>query len=186
LGSLAFSFNGGKDCTVLMDLLYNIIINNKKANDDSILTVYFESPNPFPEITQFIESSKQRYGLNMVVYQKNIKEGLMDLLVQYPQIKAIFVGTRKTDPYSAELKPFSPTDKDWPKCMRICPILEWTYHDVWAYLLSKKVPYCSLYDRGYTSLGTINNTTPNEYLRTSDGFEAAFALENPESERNGR
>jgi len=164
-------------------LYYNVL---KNSNGKSFLTVYFEPENPFPEVTQFIQQSKQRYGINLKVYKRSIKEALQELLDDHPTIKAIFIGTRKTDPFSGELKPFTSTDKDWPQCMRIFPILDWNYHEIWAYLLSNKIPYCSLYDQGYTSLGTLTNTLPNEYLRTSNGFNAAFDLEDPEKERNGR
>jgi Phosphoadenosine phosphosulfate reductase family len=53
--------------------------------------------------------------------------------------------------------------------MRINPILNWMYSDVWAYLLHIKAPYCSLYDQGYTSLGSIKDTVRNNALLLPDG-----------------
>jgi len=35
------------------------------------------------------------------------------------------------------------------------PILYWTDEDVWRYLKSNRVPYCSLYDEGWTRLGCV-------------------------------
>ena len=37
----------------------------------------------------------------------------------------------------------------------ICPILYWTDADVWAFIKNNDMPYCSLYDEGYTRLGCI-------------------------------
>ena len=37
----------------------------------------------------------------------------------------------------------------------ICPILEWTDEDVWEFIRDRKLPYCSLYDEGYTRIGCL-------------------------------
>jgi phosphoadenosine phosphosulfate reductase len=37
----------------------------------------------------------------------------------------------------------------------LCPILYWTDEDVWQYIEEQKLPYCSLYDEGFTRLGCI-------------------------------
>ena len=69
--------------------------------------------------------------------------------------------------------------------MRVFPILDWSYSDVWAFL--KNYAYCELYDQGYTSLGEIHNSQKNPHLEKEDGtFSPAYALKNDDYERYSR
>lgn len=68
------------------------------------------------------------------------------------------------DPNASGQHFFCPSSDGWPAFLRINPIFDWTYHDVWAFLLATKVPYCSLYDKGFTSLGGKKNTVPNRQV----------------------
>ena len=49
----------------------------------------------------------------------------------------------------------------WPAFMRVNPILEWSYSDVWNFLRVTQVEYCLLYDKGYTSIGNTADTSAN-------------------------
>ena len=76
--------------------------------------------------------------------------------------------------------------------MRINPILPWSYSHVWTFLRSLSLPYPSLYDLGYTSLGSPANTKPNPALAYTDQrtgetrFRPAYMLEDHSLERKGR
>ncbi|BAD81409.1 unknown protein [Oryza sativa Japonica Group] len=73
--------------------------------------------------------------------------------------------------------------------MRVNPILDWSYRDVWSFLLTCKVKYCSLYDQGYTSIGSIYDTVPNALLcdsTTGKSFRPAYMLSDGRLERAGR
>jgi len=71
--------------------------------------------------------------------------------------------------------------------MRIHPILDWTYAEVWNFLLALRVPYCHLYDLGYTSIGLQDDTIPNPRLRTIQGhYLPAHRLTEASEERLGR
>lgn len=81
--------------------------------------------------------------------------------------KAIFIGTRIGDPNTAGQEQFSPSSPGWPPFMRVNPILDWSYRDDWSFLLTCTVKYRSLYDHGYTSIGSIYDTVPNALLNDS-------------------
>ena len=73
--------------------------------------------------------------------------------------------------------------------MRINPLLEWSYEDVWGCVLALQIPYCSLYDKGYTSLGLTTNTRPNPALLLTNGtggYAPAHTLRDGVRERHGR
>jgi len=237
------SFNGGKDCTVLLEL-YAIALERHHAKRNGgdpvsasshingrytqrpIRSVYIFQPNPFPDVEQFISDTVQRYGslstciassIPLLFFRYNleltridesqIKQGLTKYLSDHPNIKAILVGTRRTDPharmsfvlllssfclfiriaFSENLETFSQTDNGWPSFMRVNPIIDWNYVHVWRFLRDRHVPYCTIYNLGYTSLGSVFNTVPNPHLRRPDGsFAPAYELVEDRFERAGR
>ena len=75
---------------------------------------------------------------------------------------------RRGDPNAEGQDTFCPSDKEYPPFMRVNPILEWGYGDVWAFLRTTAVPYCSMYDQGYTSVGNVHNTHPNRHVPNSE------------------
>jgi len=71
------------------------------------------------------------------------------------------------DPNAEGQEYFCPSSAGWPPFMRINPILDWSYVDVWGFLRHCQLPYCCLYDQGYTSLGGVHNTLPNRYAASA-------------------
>jgi phosphoadenosine phosphosulfate reductase len=37
----------------------------------------------------------------------------------------------------------------------LSPILDWTHNDIWAFIHENNMPYCELYDKGYTRIGCM-------------------------------
>ncbi|GAA5913574.1 hypothetical protein JCM6882_001690 [Rhodosporidiobolus microsporus] len=220
LEHVALSFNGGKDCTVLIHILAACILkhlhpsafpsSSTSAPSSSssaaapptlplIPTIYIRTPSPFPQVEAFVSLCVGWYSLELEAVEGNMKESLQVYLDHQKarkgggrEVKAVLVGTRRGDPHGATLTPFAPTDASWPSFMRVHPILDWSYGDVWAFLrcgglslgaggaAGEKglaeggrtgLEWCELYDYGYTSLGSTHNTFPNPLLRatTTDG-----------------
>jgi 3'-phosphoadenosine 5'-phosphosulfate sulfotransferase (PAPS reductase)/FAD synthetase len=191
---LCVSFNGGKDCCVVLYLFYAVCLRLNARLPLKVLLIQIE--HQFDEINFFVDHViKSFYGpdlLEFIVFDekstKSLKDCLSELKVARPVLNGILMGTRRTDSaYFASMSAFAPTDGDWPSFMRINPILEWTYSEIWYFMRKLKLPYCTLYDRGYTSVDNTLNTVPNQDLVRDDGsFRPAFYLENQDAERKSR
>ncbi|VDM33709.1 unnamed protein product [Hydatigera taeniaeformis] len=211
---IILSFNGGKDCTVVLHLLFAVL--NMATGSVGTLKhphlFYVRAQTPFPEVETFVQSvlvfykyqspnivhidrtnanAKTRSPSNLIIYDGTIKEGLVWLKQDSPNLKAVFIGTRFADPWTDGVVEVMPTDPGWPEFIRVHPILQWNYADVWRFIRSLSLPYCSLYDIGYTSLGGMEDTHPNPELRSIDStgritYQPAYTLKNFSSERFGR
>ncbi|KAG8197890.1 hypothetical protein JTE90_020269 [Oedothorax gibbosus] len=148
--NVCLSFNGGKDCTVLLHMVSLFLKNHFKA--EPLRVFYVTSKQPFPETEEFVQLCANRYNLKLLSYEPPIKEALLKLQSNHPEIKAVLMGSRCTDWNCSQLQPFQETDAGWPQFMRVSPLANWSYHDIWTFLKALNVPYCSLYDKGYTSL----------------------------------
>ena len=184
---VCIGFTGGKDCTVVLHLIVAFLKHRYPNQSQKITGLYFKCSDPFPETEKFIDECQSNFNLRMIVIEDRIKEGLLKLKKTHPNIKSIIMGTRRHDPYSLTLRAFVMTDSDWPQYMRVLPILDWSYGEVWEFLCMFNLPYCKLYDEGYTSIGYSVNTQKNPSLLLSNGnYLPAYNLENVNSERSGR
>jgi FAD synthetase len=210
LSGLSLSYNGGKDCLVLLILFLaglhpyashadSISKDTKSsANNPMIPAIYALPPDPFPEVEDFVVSSAQAYHLSITKYttappHTTLRSSFEDYLALHPDVRAIFVGTRRTDPHGAKLSHFDRTDGGWPDFMRIHPVIDWHYAEIWAFIRHLGLEYCQLYDMGYTSLGGTSDTLPNPRLKLQDekeggegGYLPAYELVQDLEERLGR
>jgi len=153
--------------------------------------VYIAPKSVFAETELFIHETCRRYNLNLVQLPGPIKAALTELKMSRPNITVVFMGSRSTDPNVHHPDPLAGTDADWPRYLRVQPIIEWSYSTVWRFLRDLSIPYCSLYDRGYTSMGAKDATGPNETLRYVDRagivrYHPAYMLQDESLERAGR
>ncbi|KAJ3973077.1 hypothetical protein EV361DRAFT_796936 [Lentinula raphanica] len=203
---VSISFNGGKDCTVLLHLFAGVLGKRRAASEHTspIPAIYIAVPSPFPVLEEFIQDAAKDYNLDLFYCRppqedsietvvtpapnaitkgqdymhplpgprgvgkakggEGMRQALEMYKAQFPHINGILIGTRRTDPHGDRISSRCPTDEGWPRFDRINPIINWSYADVWSFLRQLKVPYCKLYDEGYTSLGSTYNTFPNPAL----------------------
>lgn len=186
VNEIALSFNGGKDCQVMLVLLLAALSKCERSHEYEFPAVYVRPKDSFPQVDKFVEDCAKKYQLRILVEERGMKNALAAYLKEEPQVRAIFVGIRRQDPYGDSLKYFQRTDEGWPDFERVHPILEWDYGDIWDFLRTLNISYCSLYDQGYTSLGGVNSTIPNPHLQHENGHHPAYMLEDYSHERLGR
>ena len=181
---LSLCFNGGKDSTVLLDL----VIKEAKKRGHTIRPFYLEVANEFDEILNFLKYCEQHFSIDIIRIQTdNLKHGL-DYLVKNYNVKAVFLGVRLSDFNNAQMNFFEKTTPGWPEATRVMPILNWTYKIIWEYIDKFNIPSCSLYSHGYTSIGSTIDTEPNPalYNEQEKTYSHARLLLDENLERAGR
>jgi len=193
------SYNGGKDADVIMHL-YRAAVAKYSADKSEVFRpqlVYFAIEDEFPDIIDHIQTVERKYNLDLTRYDCGIGQGIRlkvdeinrqiqnkygrinmangtDSHSNYRATPAIFLGTRKGDPNCRNQESFSPAS-DWMPVsfMRVNPIIDWDYGHVWHFLRLYNLPYCKLYDMGYTSLGKVALTKPNPALKRRCGSDSS-------------
>lgn len=184
-------------------------------HEPRLRAIYFESNSDFSEVSQFVKETCERFSIEMRSFKCGYVEGLTRYITetaQNPSSHLAFVlGTRTDDPNGGGQNPFEPSsswlsegwspskgktadsnqDTDKPRCppfMRVNPILHWSYNDTWNFIRRFEIPYCCLYDQGYTSLGSNRDTRPNPALFRQDTgtYDPAYSLVDGGKERDGR
>jgi FAD synthetase len=189
LDKVLVAFNGGKDCTLM---LYLILKKAKELENvkGKLRLMYIREPKDetFPEIHDFVEETKRKFGLESIeVDSGDLRGGLERIIREHPEVSAIFMGTRWTDPNAGWMDYFCHTSPGWPQVDLVAPILRMSYSELWTNIHYLGVECCSLYARGYTSIGSISDTVPNPALRISDDqYLHADQLKDESLERLGR
>lgn len=75
------------------------------------------------------------------------------------------------------------------------PIIDWEDRDVWEFIRAEKIPYCGLYDEGWTRLGCVGCPMSrrrererefNRWPKYKENYIKAFARMNEEREKKGK
>lgn len=179
--NLAISFSGAED-VVLIDMAHRI---NKDIKVFSL-----DTGRLHPETYQFIDQVRKRYGITIEVmypkaadvealvkakglfsfYEDGHKEccdirKVAPLRRKLSTLDAWVTGQRKDqNPSTRASVPVVQVDNafstDENTLIKFNPLANWTSADVWMYIRSYEVPYNSLHERGFVSIGCEPCTRP--------------------------
>ena len=164
-GKIALAWTGGKDSTTTMHLLRDL-----SGGRVPIPVLNIDTSVKFKEIYAFRDQLAQEWNLDLRIERNDdaIKEiqiaankeecclrlkaeVIAQAMVKYGW-EALITGLRWDEqPDRAKIEYFVHYDN--PPHFRVQPILHFTEMDIWQYIKNHQIPYCSLYRKGYRSLG---------------------------------
>lgn len=166
---LVIAFSGGKDSLVALHLALETLGND-------IPVIYNNTTVEFPETLNYVKKLADMWGLNLHITRpkkpflcavkekgwathenrwccKPYKETPAKDFILKNGIAAEITGTIRTESiYRRSLRPFMFPKKN-PHIIRIHPIYDWNYWEVWKYIRENNLPYNPLYDMGYRRIG---------------------------------
>lgn len=180
---------GGASGMVLLDMVA------RAGHPISVL--FLDTDLLFPETYALAEQAAQHYGITiqrrhpaLTLEQQALSEG--DELFSRDPDRCC--GIRKVAPLAESLRPYqawisgirrdqSATRADTPlvqwsarhTLLKLNPLAAWSERDVWRYIHAHNVPYNTLLDQGYASLGCAPCTRPSSGADGRAGRWAGFA-----------
>lgn len=179
-GKIATTFTGGKDSLVVLHLLRRI--GDGKV---PVPVLNLDTTVKFKEALEFRDRMAREWDLDLIITTNReglkkikiaeneaecchvLKTDAINMAVDKHGWKALITGVR-WDEQEARINEEYFSEK--PEHTRVQPILHFTEIDIWDYIEKHKLPYCSLYDQGYRSLGCEPCTSPSTRPR-GDGPE---------------
>lgn len=172
---LIYACSFGAEGIVLLDLI-------NKVNPEAKI-VFLDTDLHFNETYQLIEQVKNTYPkLNIVKTKPKLTlteqaemygdrlwkrdpnqcchiRKVEPLTEQLNSVSAWISGLRREQSLTRRNTNYINKDDKFAK-VKICPLIHWTWKDVWNYLLENELPYNQLHDQGYPSIGCEKCTLP--------------------------
>ena len=199
--ALASSFQAEE--SVLIDMMHRL-----RGADFRVFTLDTGRLNQ--ETYDCMDALKERYGINIEVFfpdasrvESMVKEHGLNLFYKSVELRKSCCAVRKVEPLNRALRHLDAwmtglrreqavtrngvqkveIDRDHGNIVKINPLADWSYKQVWDYIAQREVPYNKLHDLGYPSIGCAPCTRaikPWEDIRAGRWW-----WENPESKECG-
>ena len=174
---LVYACSFGVEGMVMIDLISQI---NSKAQ-----IVFLDTELHFEETYRLIDEVKARYPeLNikmkkpaLTVEEQAEKYGdklwerqpdrccymrkIVPLREELSNATAWLSGLRREQSPERSQTKFINKDENF-KSVKICPLIHWSWTDIWDYVKKHHLPYNTLHDQGYPSIGCVPCTLPGD------------------------
>jgi len=154
------AFSGGKDSVVILDLI-------RKANVKHETHFHVTTIDP-PELMRFVKKhypdvvwdhpEKSMWGLiveRMMPPTRMVRYCCEELKEGGGEGRIIVTGIRWAESNKRRKRQVIENCQRSKSKMFLNPIIDWQDEDVWEYIRTNKLPYCSLYDEGFKRIGCI-------------------------------
>ena len=198
---IAFATSLGIEDQVITEMIVSI---NKPIK---IFTL--DTGRLFQETYNLIQKTNSRYKINIEIYfpdtrqvEKMVKEKGINLFYESIENRKLCCHVRKIESLKRVLNKFDfwitglrkeqseirANDKliEWDKVNRIIkvnPLIKWTEKDVWNYIKDKNIPFNSLHNKGFKSIGCLPCTRAVE--ESEDSRSGRWWWENDEHKECG-
>jgi phosphoadenosine phosphosulfate reductase len=169
--ALACSFQAEE--SVLIDL-----IHRTRGSDFRLFTLDTGRLNQ--ETYDCMDAIRSRYGVQIEVFapqtialQTMVRQHGQNLFYNSVEQRKLCCGIRTVEPLNRALKGLkawvtglrreqavtrsgmrkAELDKEHGNILKINPLIDWTYEEVWSYIRAHEIPYNGLHDQGYPSIG---------------------------------
>lgn len=200
-GNIALSSSLGAEDQVLTNIVSSM--------DKSIRIFTLDTGRLFPETYALIENTNAHYDIKIEVYfpdkqkvEEMVKQKGVNLFYRSIENRKLCCAIRKTDSLKRALEGveiwltgirkdqsvtrFYNQVVEWDSenhLIKVNPLLNWTYHDVWDYIKKHDIPYNPLHDKGYKSIGCLPCTKPVKH--DQDERAGRWWWEEPENKECG-
>ncbi len=154
-----------------------IVLHLLRQRVPQISVLFLETGYHFAETYQFRDQLTRDWNLNLVnvIPQQTVAQQESQLGILYQSDPTRCCQLRKVEPLLHSLEPFavwftglrreqSPTRKNLRKAedhrlpsgktlLKVSPLADWTWGQVWQYTAANKLGYLPQYDHGYSSIG---------------------------------
>ena len=190
LNAAFVSFSGGKDSTVVSDLV------RKALGNPSIIHIFGNTTLEFPQTYEYIERFKSANRKTPVLRAENKEQDFFNLFESFgPPSRSLrwcctifktgfigekikktfddrktvltFYGIRRSESTSRSTYERSSEGRKISKQLVASPIIDWFDYDIWLYLLTTGIDFNKAYRLGYTRVGCWccpNNSAWSQFL----------------------